>query len=157
MGYTVDNARGFTLLEIMVVVTIIGILAGIAIPGFNMIRNSAQVTRIVSDMRTYKTAFEAHALEYGVWPDDVNRGIIPTTMADYFRSDKFTETTPIGGNWDWDVDNFGFWAGLSIADPTAGESVLRKIDAEIDNGDLAFGSFRETQANSRYTLVLEEY
>lgn len=138
----------------MIVVVIIGMLAAIAIPTFTNIRMNAQSSRMVNDYRTFKTAFEVHAFEYGYWPDDVNRGIVPATIEDYLKGDSFTQITPIGGNWDWDLDHGQFWAGLSVVDPTAGETVMGKIDKQLDDGDLSSGDFRETNSN-RYTLILE--
>lgn len=154
---TIHSRRldGFTLVEIMVVVVIVGVIAGIAIPTFMGIRTNAQAARMVNDFRQYATAFEIHAFELGYWPPDAARATIPATMQGYLRGDGFTRTTPIGGNWDWDQDVFGFWAGISVVDSTAGESVMIKIDEELDDGDLTTGRFRRTASN-RYTLVLEE-
>ena len=145
---------GFTLVEIMIVVVIIGVLAAIAIPTFNSIRLNAQTSRMVNDFRTFRTAFEVHAFELGYWPDDADRGTVPNTVADYLKGDSFTQITPIGGNWDWDFDRAQFWAGVSVVDPTAGATVMEKIDGQLDDGNLSTGDFQETESN-RYTLILE--
>lgn len=145
---------GFTVVEIMIVVVIIGLLAAIAIPTFNSIRLSAQTSRMVNDYRTFRTAFEVHAFELGYWPDDVARGVIPNTVADYMKGDAFSQATPIGGNWDWDFDHGQFWAGVSVVDPTAGTTVMEKIDGQLEDGNLSTGDFRETASN-RFTLILE--
>jgi prepilin-type N-terminal cleavage/methylation domain-containing protein len=47
---------GFTLVEIMIVVAIIGLLAGIAIPGFIKARNSARVKSCISNLKTLNAA-----------------------------------------------------------------------------------------------------
>ena len=60
-------ARGFTLVEIMIVVAIIGLLAVIAIPNFLKARNSARVKACMRNLRVMDTAkaqwaFDAKAL-----------------------------------------------------------------------------------------------
>jgi type IV pilus assembly protein PilA len=52
------NNRGFTLIELMIVVAIIGILAAIAIPSYQGYIIKTQVNRAVSELATYKTPFE---------------------------------------------------------------------------------------------------
>jgi type II secretion system protein G len=55
------QARGFTLLEILVVVAIIAILAAIAIVNYRAALNRAKQKRTVADIRNIATAWEARA------------------------------------------------------------------------------------------------
>src|SRR6185503_6790598 len=54
---------GFTLVEIMVVVAIIGLLAAIAIPSFMKSRDMAQLNSIFNNLRTIEAAKDQWALE----------------------------------------------------------------------------------------------
>ena len=54
------NSKGFTLLELMIVVVIIGILASIAIPKFGATKQRAYITAVKSDLRNLVTAEESY-------------------------------------------------------------------------------------------------
>jgi type IV pilus assembly protein PilA len=60
----VRNARGFTLIELILVVVIIGILASIAIPKFGNTKEKAYVAGMKADLRNLVTAEEAYFSEY---------------------------------------------------------------------------------------------
>ena len=55
---------GFTLIELMIVVAIIGILAAVAIPSYQGYVLKAQVNRAVGELSTYKTSFSCHQLSW---------------------------------------------------------------------------------------------
>lgn len=55
--------KGFTLIELMIVVAIIGILAAIAIPQYQDYTARSQVTRAVSELNSLRTAAEAALLQ----------------------------------------------------------------------------------------------
>src|SRR6188472_740050 len=57
------NRRGFTLVEIMIVVAIIALLAAIAVPGFLRARKRSQASRIINDLRLIDSAVDQYAIE----------------------------------------------------------------------------------------------
>ncbi len=66
-----QNRNGFTLVEIMIVVAIISILAGIAVPAFTRSRRRAQATRILEDIRMLDSSLNQWAIENRKSPGDV--------------------------------------------------------------------------------------
>ena len=64
------NKKGFTLVELVVVIAILGILAGIAIPRFMDATASARGAKIVADLRTIDSAATMYYAKEGKYPVD---------------------------------------------------------------------------------------
>ncbi len=58
--------KGFTLVEIMIVVVIIGLLAAMAIPAFQKVRASSQDKAVLNNLRQLSSAADQYFLEKGV-------------------------------------------------------------------------------------------
>src|SRR3954468_3326266 len=59
-------SKGFTLVEIMIVVVIIGLLAAMAIPAFQKVRTSSQDKAVLNNARQLGAAADQYFLENGV-------------------------------------------------------------------------------------------
>ena len=63
-----SNNKGFTLIEILVVVAIIGILASIAIPMYLDHRDRAYNMSALNDLKNFQTGMEAHFADNRTYP-----------------------------------------------------------------------------------------
>lgn len=60
--------KGFTLVEMLVVIAILGILMAMMIPAAGMIRKRAQIAQAKSDAGLVVTAMQKYQMEYNRWP-----------------------------------------------------------------------------------------
>ena len=147
-----SGKRGFTLVEIMLVVVIIGLLALLALPLVGRARDNARAARFINDLRNAVQAFELYALQTGYYPADTGPGVKPADMTDELRRPQWEKTTPIGGNWDWAVEQGSFYAGVMVVSPTVSASLLRAVDQRIDDGDLSAGRFQSEGSGVVYII-----
>ena len=97
------NNRGFTLIELMFVISIIGILAAIAIPNYITYRNKAFLTegyvlfdavkKAISDFYDHRGVFPANNIEAGLAEPDAIRGkdVASVTVANGVVTIEFKE------------------------------------------------------------------
>jgi type II secretion system protein G len=147
--------RGFTLVEIMVVVVIIGLLAALAVAGFTRLKVRTENNAISNDLRVFASAFETYALQNGSWPStSPGPGQLPPEMVGAIKPEAFARAPLAGCSYVWGTNEgesaSEIFATLAIA--ASGEdgdlgSVLtlervKSLDEQIDDGNFTSGRVR---------------
>jgi type IV pilus assembly protein PilA len=87
--------KGFTLVEIMIVVVIIGLLASMAIPAFQKVRTNSQDKAVLNNARQLSAASDQYYLENGVSSVILSDLLGPTSYIKALNSVAL-ETYPVG-------------------------------------------------------------
>lgn len=92
--------NGFTLIEMLIVIVIIGILAAMILMGGRSAVDKAEATKIISDLRTMKSAIVMYYVDYGSWPVWASAGSSYTKGASTeVYPTKYVEKLPAGENY----------------------------------------------------------
>lgn len=83
------SKKGFTLVEIMIVVVIIGLLATMAIPAFKKVRETSQEKAIRNNLRQLASAADQYFIE---------NGVTTVALGDIVGADSYVESLdPVAG------------------------------------------------------------
>ena len=91
-----DDERGFTLVELMVVIVIIGLLATVVLVNVLPSQDRAMTTKARADIATLEQAMEMYRLDNFTYPSDLNALVSPAPGADAsrFRSGGYVKRLP---------------------------------------------------------------
>ncbi len=64
-----NNPKGFTLIELMVVISIIGVLSSVVLVAVNNVKNKARDSKRLSDVKSIQLALEMYYDKYGNYPN----------------------------------------------------------------------------------------
>ncbi|MFP4458161.1 MAG: type IV pilin protein [Candidatus Zixiibacteriota bacterium] len=152
-----ENIKGFTLIELMIFVVIIGILASLAINSFRSASDRARLSGTAVCIKAWIEGAEAYYAETGSYPEDSGSGERPS-FDEYIDTELWDRGPEFGGVWDVGFEERGIISALGVHfygpnkdtrynDPD--KMVL--LDQLIDDGDLETGFFRQFDSD-RYLL-----
>ena len=145
------HQQGFTLLELMITLVIIGVLASVALPTYQDYLTRARLSEMAVQMDAYADRLKEYQMVTGAFPNDTHVDPPPEVP---MPSDWY-DTTLIGGNFNWEGPDGYPYAGIAILGATAPDREIAMLDRILDDGVLTTGSFRITP-NGRHTWILDE-
>ncbi len=153
---TTITTRAFTLIEILIVVVILGILAAIVIVQFVGAREDAEKAAFISSGQIFAQAATRFHLDNGVYPNDTSPGQLPVGFGEYINYNKWLAPTPIGGQWDAELNEDGITSAVGVVFDGSNnkpDAFMLAIDAEIDDGDPETGFFRQFDDDGYFFVV----
>jgi general secretion pathway protein G len=160
-----EMKNGFTLIELMIVIAVIAILAGISLPYMKGMQDEGNTAKAAGELRTLATAVESYYIHHGhsypvqtttvdsAWQSDTNSltaaspTIIKTVLKDPFKSSQeysyATNNTPANGSQYYVIFSVGPDNTAGITGINASGVVQGTIgdDIYISNGTSGTGGF----------------
>ena len=143
-----QGRRGFTLVELVVVVLVIGVLAAIAMPNLRSALMKARAAEAVGDLQVLRHAVFTYVGDHHQWPPDAGVGEVPPGMAEYLPEGW----SMMKKNYEMNYDN---WSD--------GGAPAKFIGVTVEVADVEFGSYvidmlgpnAWTNGSFKFTWVIE--
>ncbi len=98
-----NKEKGFTLIELVIVILILGILVNFAMPNYIKIKRNAEATKIIQDYIIIRDALICYHGDHGDYPRDYYPGRIPRGLEEYLPEGfSFDKRPEFDAKYDWD-------------------------------------------------------
>lgn len=147
------RATGFTLIELMIVVAIIGLLAAVALPNYSAFQLKSKTGEVKSNLAAIVTAEESYYAEYGRYVGTTAEpSAIPgANKAEFLNSNIGFRTlgfAPAGRVY------FSYGVGLTAGGGAPGYTVDAGADLDRDSVNQYWAYVKESSSGSRATAVV---
>ena len=160
------RTRAFSIIELMITVTIIGIVAAMARPAFTRLLVHVRGNAQMNDFRVFATAFSQYAHTNGAYPASYSTaGGFPAVMNGLINQSQWSRRAPIGGTYsflrDSSVGGVRYRAllrvnGTGVRARNLTSAQLLQLDRRADNGSLANGLLFTSGAALNTYYVVEQ-
>jgi prepilin-type N-terminal cleavage/methylation domain-containing protein len=133
---------GFTIVELLTVMIVIGVLASIALLKYIDLRHRARATQAAGDLQAVRIAAYSAWYETGSWPAETGPGTVPPALVQYLPQ-NFSFTRP-----DYTLD----WE--SFVPPGDGPSPSMQVGVVITSSDLRLQRALQQQLGTRLPFIM---
>jgi len=130
------QTNAFTIVELMVVVTTIGILALMGMPGIRIARERTEATAMANDLRVFTEAIEFFSSSSGSYPGFMSYNAMPNEIKEYLP--------PVwqNGTHSWFYYNDKNFTYVHVYNLNFNAEQTLLLDNILDNGNIATGNIR---------------
>jgi type II secretion system protein G len=130
------HPRGFSLIELMVVITVIGILALLSVPGILTAAHRAEATATANDIRVFTNAIEFYSTSEGGYPPQMTYRQMPDSIEGYLPH------TWTDGTYSWFYVNTDSYTYVYVYNLDFTPEQAVRLDSIIDDGNIGTGDIR---------------
>ncbi|MGV9002186.1 MAG: type II secretion system protein [Candidatus Saccharimonadaceae bacterium] len=171
------DKKGFTIVELLIVIVVIAILAAITIVSYTGVQNRARAVAITSGIRNIEDSLRILAVNENRstwWPDTTFTGVNNPTIDDLIGTSDLklslhTSPTVPGLSFVWTYDNDGdvrdpaeclasadlggnSWTGVVLAVGNIPDAIILSVDKTLDDGNPLCGKVRYGNSTKSYLL-----
>lgn len=144
---------GFSLIELLMAVSIIGIIAGLAIPNMRQMVFRARATEVAADLEVVRVATVGYNGDQHGWPPEAGPGDVPPELDGYLPQGFSFQ----GNGYELDFENWPLPGGLP-GDPSTTQLIgitVRAAEDQLSNAiaELLGGSIVFTVGNAHTVVV----
>lgn len=144
---------GFSLIELLMAMAIVGILAGLAIPNLRGMTFRARATEVAADLQVIRVAALNYNADENRWPPDAAQGVIPTGLVEYLP----VGFTFQGTGYELKYESFDLPGGLP-GDPSTTRLIAASVTADTDELSNAvielLGGSLVFSVGSKHTIII---
>ena len=132
-----NNSAGFTLVELIITITLVGILVGSTIPTFNNLINRTQKQVNISNMETIKNTFmqyfyENHMIGNPHFPSEPENSLMDSTYREIQLQDGRTPNNLFSGDLPYNTNNNPYTYYVESDTNEAGWITERMVVSDLD-------------------------
>jgi prepilin-type N-terminal cleavage/methylation domain-containing protein len=107
----VTRRQGYTIIELLMTLVIVGLLSSIAVPKFRDVRRRASAAQIMGDFTVIRHAALSFYADSQYYPEETSAGIIPANMSRYLPAGFQMKRE----QWELDYENWDAKTATKIA------------------------------------------